>query len=71
MFIVLELWFVSILFAFAFVFVFVNISREGDDYSRPREDQADGASHEMQAHGGVLAASRQGPHSVVFGRREL
>jgi hypothetical protein len=31
MFIVLELWFVSILF------VFVNISREGDDYWRPCE----------------------------------
>jgi hypothetical protein len=39
MFIVLELWFVSILF------VFVNISREGDDYPRLREDEADGASH--------------------------
>jgi hypothetical protein len=31
--IVLELWFVSILF------VFVNSSREGDDYSRPCEDE--------------------------------
>jgi hypothetical protein len=39
MFIVLELWFVSILFVF--VFVFVNILRVGDDYWRPREDEAD------------------------------
>jgi hypothetical protein len=67
MFIVLELWFVSILF----VFVFVNISREGDDYWRPREGEADGASRKLQAHGGVLAASRKGPHPVVFGGREL
>lgn len=31
----------------------------------------DGASHKLRAHGGVLAASRQGSHSVVVGRREL
>ena len=37
MFIVLELWFVIILFVF--VFVLVNISREGDDYWRPCEDE--------------------------------
>jgi hypothetical protein len=37
------------------------------DHVRMRE----GASHKLRAHGGGLSASRQGSHSVVFGRKEF
>jgi hypothetical protein len=39
--------------------------------TRDRVRMRNGASHKLRAHGTVPAASRQGSHSVVFGRREL